>query len=118
MQYLQDSLGGKRRDLMDLLWRYLKEEHFDKKCVTMEETGWTFVDGSQSTVPQQDNNDDCGIFACMFINLLFEFVADERNLAEPITTEIFNSFSAKNIPRIRQQMQLDILRGEIFRLEE
>uniref|UniRef100_A0A7S2ZHN5 Ubiquitin-like protease family profile domain-containing protein n=2 Tax=Rhodosorus marinus TaxID=101924 RepID=A0A7S2ZHN5_9RHOD len=62
-----DSLGGKNTTVLGHLLQWLRDESMDKKKVALdvEGEGWEQVFPG-SSVPQQTNGDDCGIFACKF----------------------------------------------------
>lgn len=101
---------------MDSIFKYLQDEHQDKIGKPMEVEDWTFLAGTKIQIPRQTNGIDCGVFCCMFIKVILEFVVGgpEGNLEKPFSTGMFRCFSALDVPRIRQQMQLDVLRGTIF----
>lgn len=113
-----DSMHGENADVYRALFRYLKDEHLDKKqCELPDQEKWKMVGGNRSCAPRQNNSDDCGVFSCMFSNLLMEFFAreDADEAAKPVlTSKLLSCFSCKDMPRIREQIQLDILRGEVF----
>ncbi|KAJ8906249.1 hypothetical protein NDN08_002742 [Rhodosorus marinus] len=62
-----DSLGGKNTTVLGNLLQWLRDESIDKKKVALdvEGEGWEQVFPG-SSVPQQTNGDDCGVFACKF----------------------------------------------------
>ncbi|KAH9255353.1 hypothetical protein BASA81_006472 [Batrachochytrium salamandrivorans] len=114
-----DSMHGENADVYRALFRYLKDEHLDKKqCELPDQGEWKMIGGNRSCAPRQNNSDDCGVFSCMFANLLMEFFAREEgesSAPKPVlTAKLLSSFSCKDMPRIREQIQLDILRGEVF----
>jgi Ulp1 family protease len=108
-------MHGRRKFEMEMILRYLKDEHRHKLKKKLDVSKWKLIGGSRTGVPTQDNNDDCGVFTCSFANFLFEFLSKEENLDKPIDTKrLFKAISAERIPRIRKQLQLDILRGRVF----
>merc|ERR1712130_219689 len=57
-----DSMGGRFKGV-ELLKRYLQDEHMNKKGCPLEgEITHTY----HSNIPQQQNGYDCGVFACHF----------------------------------------------------
>ncbi|KIJ45745.1 hypothetical protein M422DRAFT_98692, partial [Sphaerobolus stellatus SS14] len=60
-----DSMGMYRKNVYDLLRKYLQEEHMDKKKKPFDFTGW--VDHYDENTPQQENGYDCGAFTCQFM---------------------------------------------------
>jgi hypothetical protein len=104
-----DSMGGEGRSVLETIFRYLKDEHQSKKNAPLPD-GWEFV-SPKKTVPQQNNCNDCGVFTCMFGNTLMEYFLREQDATPPPT--IF-CFSVNDMDRIRQQIQLDILRENVF----
>jgi sentrin-specific protease 1 len=66
-----DSMGDQGRRYVDGLFRYVQDEHQDKKGVpppNPEE--WTLVYGSRDGCPQQQNGFDCGVYACVCADYL------------------------------------------------
>ncbi len=85
-------------NIFELLRKYLSDEHKTKKKRPWNDAGWKDV-MPRNTVPQQRNGSDCGVFASQFINYL-------------ATNDAFD-FTQDDMPRIRQQMLLEILDGEL-----
>jgi Ulp1 family protease len=80
--HIYDSLGGTHKKKLKLLMNYLTKEHMDKKEVSMDCSTWKRE--SPSGIPHQNNNDDCGIFACAFAERLarrseFDFGQEDMN---------------------------------------
>jgi hypothetical protein len=75
MTILKD--GG--RSYMDILWRYLKDEHMTKKGyeITPPRDQWKFIaceNRKEYRVRQLSMSNDCGVFSCMFMDLLMNDV--------------------------------------------
>jgi Ulp1 family protease len=103
-----DSMAGAGTQCLQTLLRYLQDEHQDKKGAPLP-AGWMAVSARDST-PQQRNGVDCGVFSVTTLNLLaFAF---ERG----IQPNLADSFGQRDIPKIRQQIQLDLHRGCVFPL--
>lgn len=111
-----DSMHGENSKVYNTLFRYLKDEHMDKKqCALPDEHEWEMVGGNGSRAPRQNNSDDCGVFSCMFANLLTAFLGHDYSEPKPIDSQgLFACFTCHDMPRIRQQIQLDVLRGKVF----
>ena len=56
-------------NIFELLPKYLRQEHDNKKKRPWNDAGWKDV-MPRNTVPQQRNGSDCGVFASQFINYL------------------------------------------------
>lgn len=103
--YLIDSLAEKNinRALWSIISRFIKLEGF--MVNRRAEIGGT---------PKQTNHYDCGVFVCVAINLLVSFFSqNKRGDATSYTAfELLSpSFTQADIPRLRQQIALDILTG-------
>ena len=94
----KDSQEYNTVNIFDLLRNYLRDEHNDKEDIPWDDAGWENVIPG-NTVPQQTNGSDCGFFASQFINYL-------------ATNDAFD-FTQDDMPRIRQQMLLEILDGQL-----
>lgn len=51
--------------------QYLSDEYLNKKAGMIEKGEWKLVSHG-TTVPQQENTDDCGVFMCMFAKFLLQ----------------------------------------------
>ncbi|XP_023321487.1 sentrin-specific protease 1 [Eurytemora carolleeae] len=93
-----DSMGGNNQQCLDLLFKYLKEEHQDKKKSELSTEGWklTLVKG----IPQQMNGSDCGMFACKF--------------AEYLSRRARISFTQENMPYFRRRMVYEIVKNNLM----
>lgn len=92
-----DSMGGDGMYYLKQLFRYLKDEHMDKKKMPLpDEDQWQLVPCQQDT-PQQSNGYDCGVFTCMFA----DFVSKDCPLI----------FTQQHVSLCRQRMALSILNG-------
>ena len=66
-----DSMGGDGQTYLDTLKRYIADEWADKKSPTAPAwmSHWRLIRGTTAT-PQQDNEDDCGVFVLCSADLL------------------------------------------------
>lgn len=88
-----DSLPGKsNQDVCVKLYEYVKRECLDKKNVKIDMSGWIL--GDVPNIPQQQNDDDGGIFMCMY--------------AEYITRNKPFRFSQRHMPYFRKKMTFEI----------
>jgi len=94
-----DSMGGNNQQCVDLLFKYLKEEHMDKKKVEFDSTGWDSC--ILKDIPQQMNGSDCGMFACKF--------------AEYISRRARISFTQENMPYFRRRMVYEIVKNDLMK---
>ena len=93
-----DSLGESRRGYLDIVFRYIQDEHADKKKVPLPDKKlWKLIPGNQRNMPQQDNNCDCGVFTCM----AFDFLTQGYRV----------DFTTEQAAKYRQRMALTILNG-------
>ena len=58
-----DSMGSCGRDIADTLVSYLEQEMKDKKGSVFNRSEWSEKDMG-SSIPQQSNCSDCGVFVC------------------------------------------------------
>ena len=94
-----DSMRGDGYHYLDGLLQYLKDEWAVKKGGELPDADkWTVV-GSETSVPQQTNGYDCGVFTCMY--------ADFLSLDLPL------SFNQGHIDHCRHHISLSILDGKI-----
>ncbi|KAI8328623.1 hypothetical protein BC941DRAFT_444516 [Chlamydoabsidia padenii] len=88
-----DSLNGKHHTpTINLLLKYLELEHLDKKKSPLDTSDWKGY--MPSSIPQQRNSSDCGVFACTF--------------AERLARNHQFDFSQDDMVSIRRRMILDI----------
>ncbi|XP_065720254.2 sentrin-specific protease 1 [Drosophila suzukii] len=93
-----DSKGGANKNLLDTLEKYLREESLDKRNQSFDTRNFRIE--KARNVPQQKNNNDCGVFSCMF--------------AEYITRNAPITFSQDNVVYFRKKMALEIIDGELW----
>lgn len=95
-----DSLGGSGKHYLQVLHRYLQDEHQDKKKTPMKcPELWTLVPCIDDT-PRQQNGYDCGVFTCLFA----DFLTVDRS---------FGGFQPSDMSLYRQHIALSIIRGEV-----
>jgi len=93
-----DSKGGANKNLLDTLEKYLREESLDKRNQSFDTSNFRIE--KARNVPQQKNNNDCGVFSCM--------------IAEYITRNAPITFSQDNMVYFRKKMALEIIDGELW----
>jgi len=93
-----DSKGGANKNLLDTLEKYLREESLDKRNQSFDTRNFRIE--KARNVPQQKNNNDCGVFSCM--------------IAEYITRNAPITFSQDNVVYFRKKMALEIVDGELW----
>ena len=101
IQYL-DSLGGKGMapHYVEAIFRYLEDEHQDKKNSPLpNKEEWT-RETCTATIPKQLNGCDCGAFVCMFID----------RLARGLPMD----FGQQDIYYFRRKIALSILNNELW----
>jgi sentrin-specific protease 1 len=91
-----DSTGGYSVAHMQGVLSYLQGEHLSLRGTTAP--GYTCV--RRNDIPMQDNNNDCGVFACLFV----EFAS---RAARP-------RFDSSVIPQYREKIAWEILHGRIL----
>ena len=87
---------------MNGLLRWIQDEG-KKNNVNVKKEEWTLLDQGND-FPQQDNFDDCGLFAIV--------CADHLSDDLPVTG-LMSSFSAANMPFWREKVAADMLRGKL-----
>jgi Ulp1 family protease len=87
-----DSLAGNHDHTLELLLRYVQDEHLDKKKTPLDVSDWK--KDTPKGIPQQKNMSDCGVFACTF--------------AERLSREHHFDFSQPDMETIRRRMALNI----------
>ncbi|XP_044584806.1 uncharacterized protein LOC123265215 [Cotesia glomerata] len=93
-----DSMNGNNEECLQIILEYLKYEHLNKKKIPLNTSNWKKIHAKN--IPQQDNGDDCGVFACSYAELL------SRN-------EELN-FSSKKIVDKRFAMMEEITTGQLY----
>lgn len=93
-----DSMGSSNMECLRALASYLEDEHLDKKKTEFKMSDWRLTNAKD--IPQQMNGSDCGMFACMF--------------AEVLTRDGEINFSQEHMPYLRRRMVLEILENRLF----
>ena len=92
------SLGSNGQRYVEALFRYLQDEHLDKKKTPLPDIKeWKLVPTKRET-PRQHNGDDCGVFTCI--------IADLLSIDLPLT------FDQSHINQVREYIALSIIRGQ------
>jgi len=92
-------MGGNNQNCLDLLFKYLKEEHLDKKKEPMDTTHWKTE--LKKEIPQQMNGSDCGMFTCKF--------------AEYLSRRARISFTQQDMPYFRKRMMYEIVKNDLMK---
>ena len=85
-----DSMGACHPTVHDTLLRWLQDEHKKRKHSDFDSLIWSRLPHNVSTIPQQTNCCDCGVFMCLF--------AAYASLNRPF------SFTQRQIPMVRRWM--------------
>lgn len=93
-----NSTESTTNKVLNELVEYLKSESIDKQQVPIEMSGWT-IENAEG-IPQQTNGSDCGVFSCMY--------------AEIITKNQQLEFTQHNMIYQRMKMVYEICTGEIL----
>ena len=93
-----DSMGDDGMEFLQAVFRYIQDEHLDKKKKPLPDVDqWQLVPCTNDT-PQQLNLVDCGVFTCMF--------------ADFVTKNCPLLFGQEHINQCRQRIALSILQGK------
>ncbi|KAH8280573.1 hypothetical protein KR018_010278 [Drosophila ironensis] len=95
-----DSMGCTNRKMLKTLTSYLQSESLDKRGTPFDVRQLVIESLSASQVPQQKNGSDCGVFCCIFADLL------SRNKKL--------NFGQKHIMYLRHKMILEISSGQLL----
>ena len=97
-----DSMGASGKRTLKTIFHYFQEEHKDKKgCELPNQDEWT-LESPGSTVPQQGNGSDCGVFASTFI----DYISVGRDIHDGWLCQ-------RNMPLVRRRMVLNIVNGRL-----
>lgn len=98
IQYF-DSLGGSGKHYLQFLFKYIQDEHLDKRKSPLKSPElWSLVPCTPDT-PRQQNGYDCGVFTCLF--------ADWISMDRPL-----EKLSEKEMLLYREHIALSILDGQ------
>jgi len=91
---------------------YLEKEHHAKhhESPPFDSTEWKCISKVEH-IPQQQNFVDCGVYMCLFVNILMEYAMMTKG--DDILSVRF-PFNDEDTSRIRVQMKLDLLNRCIF----
>jgi hypothetical protein len=96
-----DSLGSSDNKFSDVLLRWLRDEHLEKKKSVLDTRHWK-IQGPPSDLPKQDNGSDCGMFLCLFIYYLAHGMIPTND-----------NFSQGNVPHLRNLIALWIIQQRV-----
>ncbi|XP_029344967.1 uncharacterized protein LOC100573040 [Acyrthosiphon pisum] len=91
-----DTMGRRNLNCLNLILKYLKLEHHDKKGECFNTNGWSM---SKKNCPQQLNTRDCGLFICMLIDYFLR--------GTPL------DFSQQHMDKYRRQIALEIKKKKL-----
>lgn len=93
-----DSMGKPNVQCTEAIFRYLQDEHAEKKGSPFDTKGWQLK--CVRDVPQQMNGSDCGMFSCTY--------------AEFATRNAPFNFSQEDMPYFRRKMVVELMIGELL----
>ena len=94
-----DSLHGDGNRYLEGIFRYLQDEHLEKKQVELpNKVNWKLVP-CQADCPSQQNNYDCGVFVCAY--------------ADHLSVEKELGFGQDYVSAMRQRIALSVIIGHI-----
>jgi hypothetical protein len=110
---LYDSLGNLRDECVRTVFQYLHEEFLAKKGDALDFQDWQVYCCSSS--PRQQNSYDCGPITMININLIASVYQSTPldDINEPPFPAGYST-ATEDILRVRQQNQLDLIRGKLF----
>jgi len=93
-----DSMGSDGSRYLNALFRYVQDEHLDKKKTPLPDAdAWELIPTQRET-PRQRNGHDCGVFTCMFA----DFLSKDTSLV----------FNQNHINQCRERIALSIMKGK------
>jgi len=93
-----DSMGDAGNDYLQHMFRFLQDEHMDKKKQPLPDAdSWQLVTCTNDT-PRQRNGYDCGVFTCMFA----DFLSKDCPLL----------FDQSHVTLCRERIALSIIKGQ------
>ena len=95
-----DSMGAKKKEVVNDIKTYLKEEHLDKKKSEIDLSDWQSICMGCAS-PQQNNGSDCGVFTCTTA----EFISRNAKL----------TFCQEEMPLLRKTMVVEIVKAKLTR---
>uniref|UniRef100_A0A7S1NSQ0 Ubiquitin-like protease family profile domain-containing protein n=1 Tax=Eutreptiella gymnastica TaxID=73025 RepID=A0A7S1NSQ0_9EUGL len=94
-----DSLGSEGRHHLEKLQQYIEQEHENKKGTKLDTSDWAFYT-PETSVPQQNNFSDCGVFSCKFMNWCSQ--------------DMPFSFSQADMPYFRKRFVVELLNAMLL----
>lgn len=103
-----DSMGGSGDGVLTNLLNYLKDEHRCKFGIELD-SDWNMLCVDASTIPQQDNEHDCGVFACMYAEFVTRnYKPNHRGIRTRNQTLNRSSFSQNDMEYFRKKMAYEL----------
>ena len=99
IHYYDSMYGNDGMQWMEGLLQWLVDEAKEKKDITLDIKEWSLV-GSQTRVPKQNNDFDCGVFAI----ICADFLSDDLPL----------DYHQGDMSFLREKITADILRGKLL----
>ena len=78
-----DSSGWKNLSCLEAIGQYLNKEHVDKKGISLHKDHFKLE--VAPNLPRQQNNDDCGVFVCLYSQALLNAKFPQSIYAEDIS---------------------------------
>jgi hypothetical protein len=100
VEYFDSLNSSDVHGVMDTLLRYVKDEFWSKRCISVDLSGWTKT--VRTDTPRQGNYDDCGVHT--WAMALAESVGGEKKTY---------TFGPGDMPNLRRHMVASILSGTI-----
>ncbi len=94
------------------LRRILHHEHIQMYGVAIPFAGWRYIQLGGESIRKQDNGYDCGVYTCLFGNLLLNWL-ERAGPDKPVPSDLFAGIKTDDIPLARKQMKLDLRRNRI-----
>lgn len=106
-----DSLPYERTYVAQNIVKWLNCEHADKKHKN-KLPKWRTVSSDKTTVPQQTNSDDCGMFTLMFADYIWDNLPLSRADALKAGLDV-TPLEQANIPMFRVKVADSIMKGRL-----
>jgi len=114
--YVLDSLHFDQQKSVSLIQGYLIQESTNLGHSPINFNNWNINYGDETRgIPKQSNFIDCGIYCCLFVNFIVNYVKNTPLLKEINFGLLFkNLIQPQFIPKVRLQIHNDIINKKIF----